>query len=111
MSPDTAAADTIAIAGTLDPVALALATGVVLDPWQARVVRSPARYQLLNVHRQGGKSLCAALLSLYQALRTRASLTVIAAPTLRQASESIRKVRALLAALRLPDVAQDTALA
>jgi hypothetical protein len=111
MLPDATAADAFTLASTLDPVALPLAAGIVLDPWQQRVVRSTARYQLVNAHRQGGKSLTVAVRCLHQALRVPGSLSVIAAPTLRQASESVRRVRALLAALRLPDVTQDTALA
>jgi hypothetical protein len=103
--------DALTIAGTLDAAALALPAGFVLDDWQAGMVRSKARYQLACVHRQGGKSLTAAVLALHQAVSLPGSLSVIAAPTLRQASESTRKVRTLLSALQLPDVTQDSVLA
>src|SRR5215212_8868675 len=111
MLPDAAAGDALTIAGCLDAAALMLGAGMEPYDWQGRVYRSPARYQLVNVHRQGGKGVCAAVLALHQAVTVPGSLSVIAAPTLRQASESTRKVRTLLAALRLPDVTQDSVLA
>lgn len=113
MRRDTSSAtttDALTIAATLDAPALALAAGIVFYHWQSLMARSETLYQLANIHRQGGKDLWAAVKALHKAISVLGSLSVIAAPTLRQASESVRVVRSLLSALRLPDVARNTAL-
>ena len=38
------------------------------DPWQARVMQSPAKRVLLNCSRQAGKSTCTAIIGLHRAL-------------------------------------------
>ena len=38
------------------------------DPWQATVMRSPAKRLLLNCSRQAGKSTTTAIIGLHQAL-------------------------------------------
>lgn len=80
-------------AGVLpDPVALALAAGIEdLDPWQERVLRSESSRILLNVSRQGGKSSASGLLATHTALSVPGSLTLILAPSERQAKETFAK--------------------
>jgi hypothetical protein len=98
------------VAITLDPVALATSAGLTLDHWQERVVRSTARQQLLNVHRQGGKTTACAVAALHQAVARPGSLTLCAAVALRQATELVRKVRGLMGALRLSETTQESVL-
>lgn len=77
----------------LDPVAFALEVlGLNLDPWQARVLASSGKRDLLNVTRQGGKSTVSAVLALHHALYRPHSLTILISPSLRQSGELFRKV-------------------
>jgi hypothetical protein len=87
----------------LDPVLLARAAGFELDDWQARVLRTLPRRLLLNCSRQAGKSLCASLLAVYQAIYEPGSLTVVVAVAQRQAAETIRVCRDIYAALDRPE--------
>jgi hypothetical protein len=76
----------------VDPVALAHAAGLEdLDPWQERALRSEAPRILLNVTRQGGKSSASGLLAAHKALSSPGSLTLILAPSERQAKETFVK--------------------
>ena len=55
---------TLDFAHALDPVAFAEdRLGFLPDPWQARVLRSPASWILLNCCRQSGKSTTTALVA------------------------------------------------
>lgn len=62
-----------------------------LDPWQESALRSEAARILFNVSRQGGKSTVSGLLSADTALRVPGSLTLILAPSERQAKETFAK--------------------
>ena len=89
----------------LDPVELARRAGLSPDAWQERALRSEARQQILNASRQSGKSTVCAAKALHQALYRPGSVTLVTAPSQRQAAELLRKVRDLLS--RLPDLALD----
>lgn len=82
------------LACALDPVAFAVAAGVMPDPWQASVLRSPARQLLLNCSRQSGKSTTVAALAVHAAVYTPGSLILVFAPGLRQSIELFRKIMA-----------------
>ncbi len=74
------------------PVELAHAAGLEdLDPWQEDALTSQALRLLFNVSRQGGKSTVSGLLSADTALTTPGSLTLILAPSERQAKETFAK--------------------
>jgi hypothetical protein len=62
-----------------------------LDPWQENALRSEAPRILFNVSRQGGKSSVSGLLSADTALRVPGSLTLMLAPSERQAKETFAK--------------------
>ena len=62
-----------------------------LDPWQKNALRSEAPRILFNVSRQGGKSSVSGLLSADTALRVPGSLTLMLAPSERQAKETFAK--------------------
>ncbi len=62
------------------------------DPWQERVLRSNARQKILTASRQVGKSTVVAGLTLHKAMFTPESLSLIFAPTERQAKEAFAKV-------------------
>lgn len=75
----------------LDPVALALAAGMVPDPWQERVLRSRSLALLLSVTRQGGKSTVCALLAVWVAVYEPGSLVLLVSPSQRQSGELLKK--------------------
>jgi hypothetical protein len=87
------------LALALDPAGLMRLQGLEPDDWQASVLRSESRRQLLLAARQSGKSSVSACLALHQALYVPGSLVLILAPSLRQSSELFRKVAALYGAL------------
>jgi hypothetical protein len=71
------------------------------DPWQARVLRSRRKRQLLNCSRQSGKSTTIAAKGLQTALYRRkpngaATLTLIISPSENQSLETFDKVRGFL---------------
>jgi len=78
-----------------DPVEFALQVGVAADPWQREVLRSESRQLILNCSRQSGKSTLAAVLALHTAMTKPSSLSLILAPTERQAKECFAKAAAM----------------
>ncbi|MGI8405699.1 MAG: terminase large subunit domain-containing protein [Thermomicrobiales bacterium] len=99
-------ADDLAMA--LDAVAFAQSAGIQPDPWQADVLRSPAKRLLLNCSRQSGKSTTTALLALHQALYTPGSLILLLSPSLRQSAELFRTLAGLYSATgaQIPSTAE-----
>lgn len=75
-----------------DPAAFAECAGLVPDPWQARVLRSPASQQILLCSRQSGKSTISATLAIHTALYVPNSLILVLSPSLRQSQELFRKL-------------------
>ena len=63
---------------------MAARLGLTLDSWQFAAVQSEAPRVLLNIHRQGGKSLLMALLGLHAILSQPRSLVLTISPTERQ---------------------------
>jgi DEAD/DEAH box helicase len=84
-----------------DPAAFARACGVTLDDWQTAVLQSDAKRIAILASRQSGKTLCAAVLALYQCVYHAGSLVLIVSPTLKQSQESFQQVRDLLNGLAL----------
>lgn len=81
------------VKAALDPVAWAKAKlDLQPDPWQAEVLRSPAKRILLNCSRQSGKSTITSALALHTAIYCPGSLTLCLSPTLRQSSELFHNV-------------------
>lgn len=77
----------------LDPVSFSREVlGITPDPWQAQLLRSPAKRILLNCSRQSGKSTSSAILALHRALFFPNSLILLISPSLRQSSELFKKV-------------------
>jgi hypothetical protein len=66
--------------------------GLVLDPWQAEVLRSPSKRTLMLCSRQSGKSTTAAIMSIGQAVTAPGSLMLLVSPSLRQSTELFRTV-------------------
>ena len=69
------------------------------DPWQAKVMRSPAKRVLLNCSRQAGKSTTTAIIGLHQALYYSSSLVLLVSPSLRQSRELFGKVQLFMKGL------------
>lgn len=101
------------VAMGLDGVLFARSAGYDdLDPWQAKLMRSPQQQVILNCSRQAGKSTVSSLLALHQALYGPDSLVLLLAPALRQSQELFRKVRQGYASLtyRPTEIAEESAL-
>jgi len=99
------------LAAALDPAMLARRSGIVPDPWQTRLLRSTARRLLVNCSRQSGKSTTCAVLAVHTALYDPGSLTLLLAPTWRQAGELFRKCLSVYRAAGRPVAAEsETAL-
>ncbi len=73
------------------PESLARSGGLDPDPWQLRLLRSEAPRILMNISRQAGKSTCSGVLAAHKALSVPGSLTLILAPSERQARETFAK--------------------
>lgn len=94
----------IDLAMALDPARLfRRAVSARPDPWQTRLLRSPARQILLNCSRQAGKSTSTAVLALHAALYQPGALILLLAPALRQSQELFRKVKQQAGALGIPN--------
>jgi hypothetical protein len=83
---------TALVALAFDPTRILRAQGLTPDPWQTHFLLAAHRQVLLNCSRQSGKSTAVAALALHTALFTRASLTLLLSPSLRQSTELFRKV-------------------
>lgn len=82
--------ETLALA--LNPALMLRAQGYEADEWQRDFLLSSDRQTLLNCSRQSGKSTVVASLALHTALFRPGSLTLLLAPSQRQAHELFRKV-------------------
>jgi len=80
------------LAMALDPALMMAQAGTPADPWQAEVLSSSARRQLLMCSRQSGKSTVTAALALHTAIYRAPALILLLSPSLRQSSELFRKV-------------------
>jgi hypothetical protein len=87
------------VAHALDPALWsAEALGLPLDPWQRRLVMAPRGSRCIAlVHRQAGKSTAASVAVAHTLVHRPRSTSLALAPTQRQSSELVRKVRAHLA--------------
>jgi hypothetical protein len=75
----------------LDPAHLFRAAGLTPDAWQRELLLERWDRALLNVTRQGGKSLTVAALALHTALYRPESLVLVLAPARRQSKETLQK--------------------
>lgn len=77
----------------ISPVRFAIESlDITPDPWQEKVLMSPAKRLLLNCSRQSGKSTTSAILALHTALFHPGSLTLVISPSLRQSKLLFKKV-------------------
>lgn len=97
-------------ASWLTAVDLAVALGLTLDPWQARLLSSTARRVVILAPRQVGKSTTIGLLALHTAATTPGGLVLVVSPAERQAKEVVRNVRGLAAQLAIQTSEQETAI-
>jgi hypothetical protein len=85
-----------------DPGRLMTAAGMIPDPWQRDLLRSPAARLLVLCSRQSGKSETAAALALHTALLQPGALVLLLSPSERQSGELAMKVFALYDAAGRP---------
>jgi hypothetical protein len=90
----------------MDPVTFAEAAGITPDAWQAAVLRSDAKQQILLCSRQSGKSTISAVLAMHEAIYQPGSLILVLSPSLRQSGELFRKMLDIYAATGAPVPAQ-----
>jgi hypothetical protein len=95
------------LAAALDPVRFARMLGIEPDEWQADVLRSDARRELLLCCRQSGKSTTAAVKALHKAVYMPGALTLVISPSLRQSSELFRTIGDLLDELEEPPALEE----
>jgi hypothetical protein len=88
------------MAWRLDPSMLMEAVGLKPDPWQSAILWSTAKRTLLLASRQIGKSTTVAAMALHTACFCDGSLTLLIAPTERQASELFGKLMQFYRVLR-----------
>jgi hypothetical protein len=81
-----------AMAMMFDPAVILTAQGMTPDAWQRAFLLNQCPQTLLNCTRQAGKSTVVAALALHTALFKPNSLSLILAPSQRQAHELFRKV-------------------
>jgi hypothetical protein len=79
-------------ARALDPVLLALDCGIEPDPIQAKLLTTTARKVLLCCTRQWGKSTCAALIALHEALYAAPAMIILVSPSQPQSTELFKKI-------------------
>jgi hypothetical protein len=80
----------------LDPTVLLRRWGLEPEPWQEELLRERPQRGLMCCCRQTGKSTTAAAAAVHEALYTAGALCLLIAPSQRQSSELLRKVRSLL---------------
>lgn len=85
-----------------DPAQLMVASGMPPDPWQEKLLQSPASQIQLLCSRQAGKSSVAAALALLTALLRPRSPVLVLSPSQRQSGELFRKVLELFVAVGRP---------
>ena len=90
------------LAAALDPVVLAERAGIMPDPWQADVLRSPASRMLLNCSRQSGKSTITAAIGVHTAVYRPGALVLLLSPGLRQSGELFKKCTGIYRTLGRP---------
>lgn len=90
------------LAAALDPVVFAQQAGLNPDAWQAAVLRSSARNQILMCSRQAGKSTVSATAAIHEAVSRDDRLILVLSPSLRQSQELFRKMMDLYAAAGEP---------
>ena len=88
------------LAISTDPALVLEQAGVIPDPWQAKVLRSRSKRQLLCCSRQSGKSLSTAAIALHTALYDSGALVLLLSPSLRQSQELFRVVMRLYERIR-----------
>jgi hypothetical protein len=79
-------------ARALDPVLLAKDCGIDPDPVQAELLTTSARKVLLCCTRQWGKSTCAALIALHEALYAAPAMIILVSPSQPQSTELFKKI-------------------
>ena len=83
----------------LDPAAWAAdALNWTADPWQAELLRSPAKQIAVCCSRQAGKSTTTAILAAHTALFQPGALILLTSPSQRQASELLKRIHGVLSA-------------
>ncbi|MBW3557113.1 MAG: terminase family protein [Actinobacteria bacterium] len=97
-----------ALAGAVDPVALARRAGIEPDPWQQRALRSTAGQQLWLCCRQAGKSLTAAILAVHTAATTPGATVLLVSPSQRQSTELMHAVKGVLRYMDRPTQEAET---
>lgn len=86
----------------LDPVVFAAERlQLDLDGWQAALLRDRLRRELLNVHRQGGKSKTTAVGVLHEGAYRCGSKTIVISPSKRQSGLLLAKVEELVGVAKI----------
>ena len=85
-------AEILDFAAGFDPSVILDAAGYEPDDWQRAALRSTARRQIIVGGRQTGKSVVGAAAAAFNLVYRPGSLSLILAPSLKQAGETARKI-------------------
>jgi len=104
-------AELLDFASGFDPSVILDAAGFQPDEWQRRVLRSTAKKQIIVGGRQTGKSVVGAAAVAQNLLHSPGSLSIVLAPSLKQAGETARKIAGIIDTVGAPlDTISRTAL-
>lgn len=104
-------AELLDFAAGFDPSVILDAAGYEPDDWQRRALRSTARRQIVVGGRQTGKSVVGAAAVAWNLLYRPGSLSLVLGPSLKQASETARKIAGIVDLVSAPvDTVSRTAL-
>jgi hypothetical protein len=87
-------------ARALDPVLLARDCGIEPDSVQTKLLRTSSRKTILCCTRQWGKSTCAALIALHEALYAAPAMILCVSPSQPQSTELFKRIHDAWAKLR-----------
>ena len=94
------------LAAALDPCELAKRVNLAPDSWQAQLLRSTSKRQLVLCSRQSGKSTMAAVAACHTSLYEPGSLTLLVPPSERQSGEFFKRCRGIFRSLGWPVAAR-----
>ena len=94
------------LAAALDPCELAKRVNLAPDSWQAQLLRSTSKRQLVLCSRQSGKSTIAAVAACHTSLYSPGSLTLLVCPSERQSGELYKRCRGIFRSLGWPVAAR-----
>ncbi len=96
------------LAAGLSPVQFAAGLGFEAEPWQRKLLVSPAQRQVLNCSRQVGKTTAVAIKALHTAVYRRDALILVFSPSQRQSDEMLLRIKSMYRTLGRAKASKDS---